>query len=398
MGFLLAAALAAAAAVNGRLSGRIALDSASNQPPAQAPVSVRATLRLASLINLALATAAAVSFGFLVASEFSAGIRVIIGGVAFMGAATAGEWFLARQTFEAYNRLRPGQLTYGDYKVRLMATAMSVALPLGVSAILVGSLIDLVSGGAWNLDRLANLAVFLFAIALWSLQWSAIRLVLLPGKPAEFPMSDWELDAKTLALNMNTRLNDLLILRTGKSRIAGAFALGGGRIAITDDLLAVLSHDEFLAVMAHELRHFTQRKRTVRVAASIALIAGVIGAIAAWLVAAGSIAPFLAIGIATAVAALSSVPLVRIRRKNEDDADAAAVETIGADQLMSAIAKTYAVNGRLNESGSGTIHRGLHDRLLNIATLGNLGEDSVVRAIRAGSAVARTTSQVSFSR
>lgn len=398
MGFLLAAAWAAAAAVNGRLSGRIALDSASNQPPAQAPVSVRATLRLASLINLALATAAAVSFGFLVASEFSAGIRVIIGGVAFMGAATAGEWFLARQTFEAYNRLRPGQLTYGDYKVRLMATAMSVALPLGVSAILVGSLIDLVSGGAWNLDRLANLAVFLFAIALWSLQWSAIRLVLLPGKPAEFPMSDWELDAKTLALNMNTRLNDLLILRTGKSRIAGAFALGGGRIAITDDLLAVLSHDEFLAVMAHELRHFTQRKRTVRVAASIALIAGVIGAIAAWLVAAESIAPFLAIGIATAVAALSSVPLVRIRRKNEDDADAAAVETIGADQLMSAIAKTYAVNGRLNESGSGTIHRGLHDRLLNIATLGNLGEDSVVRAIRSGSAVARTTSQVSFSR
>ena len=398
MGFLLAAAWAAAAAVNGRLSGRIALDSASNQPPAHAPVSVRATLRLASLINLALATAAAVSFGFLVASEFSAGIRVIIGGVAFMGAATAGEWFLARQTFEAYNRLRPGQLTYGDYKVRLMATAMSVALPLGVSAILVGSLIDLVSGGAWNLDRLANLAVFLFAIALWSLQWSAIRLVLLPGKPAEFPMSDWELDAKTLALNMNTRLNDLLILRTGKSRIAGAFALGGGRIAITDDLLAVLSHDEFLAVMAHELRHFTQRKRTVRVAASIALIAGVIGAIAAWLVAAESIAPFLAIGIATAVAALSSVPLVRIRRKNEDDADAAAVETIGADQLMSAIAKTYAVNGRLNESGSGTIHRGLHDRLSNIATLGNLGEDSVVRAIRAGSAVARTTSQVSFSR
>lgn len=398
MGFLLAAAWAAAAAVNGRLSGRLALDSASNQPPAQAPVSVRATLRLASLINLALATAAAVSFGFLVARELSAGIRVIIGGVTFMGTATAGEWYVARQTFEAYNRLRPGQLTYGDYKVRLMATAMSVALPLGVSAILVGSLIDLVSGGAWNLDRLANLAVFLFAIALWSLQWSAIRLVLLPGKPAEFPMSDWELDAKTLALNMNTRLNDLLILRTSKSRIAGAFALGGGRIAITDDLLAVLSHDEFLAVMAHELRHFTQRKRTVRVAAITALIAGVIGAIAAWLAAAESIAPIFAVGIATTVAVLSSVPLVRIRRENEDDADAAAVETIGAGQLMSAIAKTYAVNGRLNESGSGIIHRGLHDRLLTIAALGNLGEDSVDRAIRAGSAVAPTTSQVSFSR
>jgi Zn-dependent protease with chaperone function len=398
MGFLLAAAWTAASAVNGLLSGRKALTSASTKPPRQAPASVRATLRLASMINLAISTAAAISFGLLVANQFSAGIRVIIGGVAFMGAATAGEWFLARQTFAAYNLLRPGQLTYGDYKVRLMATAMSVALPLGVSAILVGSLIDLVGGGVWNLDRLANLAVFLFAMVLWSIQWSAIRLVLLPGKPAEFPMPDWESDAKTLASKMNTRLNDLLILRTGKSRIAGAFALGGGRIAITDDLLAVLTHNEFLAVMAHELRHFTQRKRTVRVAACHVLLAGIIGAIAAWLATAESISPILAIGIAAAAAALSLVPLVRMRRENEDDADAAAVEAIGADQLMSAIAKTYAVNGRLNESGSGTIHRGLHDRLSNVAAFGQLGEDAVDRAIRAASAIVPTTSQVSFSR
>ncbi len=397
MALFLAVAWAAAANLIAFGFGALARRAATRQDAGASYSAVRKLIKLSSIVNLFVATAAAVGVAFLVVPTTSFSARLIAAGLAFMAGAVAGEWLIGHRMYRPYETVRPDQLTSRAFRFRLIATALSIALPIGVTMILIGSIGDLAHTDVGQRGSTANAIAFVLALMLWVVQWSAIKLVLLPGRPADFPMPDWEEDVKRLAERMGTRLTDLLILRTGRSRIAGAYALGGGRIAITDDLLAALSKEEFMAVMAHELKHFTQRRKTTLFACAFVVGAGGAAALSVWAASAGVIPMLAATSIATLSALVPLWRLTKLRALHEDEADLAAIEQIGAMPLMCALAKTYAVNGRLGDSTTGSIHRGLRNRLSLLAARGRIPASAVADAVSSGETFDLAGAQVSFS-
>lgn len=358
---------------------------------------VRGLLKLGSLFNLLIGAGAAAGAAQLLAPPLSLGTRAMVAGVCFLAAVGIAEWHHGNQMFDAYRKVRPNRMRMREFRFRLMATTMSAAFPIGVSAILIGSLMNLINTENDAKDVAAKAIVLAAAFFLWWIQWSVIRLVLLPGRPAGFPMQDWEDDAKELCEKMGTKLNDLMILRTGRPHIAGAFALGGGRIAITDDLLSSLTHEEFLAIIAHEARHFLQRKHTILVIALLTVFAGMVGVFAAWSAATKMVAVPTAVLISGCGAMAIIYPISILKRRQEDDADEVAIEEVGAMPLMTALIKTYAINGRLQDGSSSSIHRGLEDRLRRIAEVAGCDSESLDRALAVAADWMPKGAQVSFS-
>lgn len=379
--WLVVGGCALAAALVGWSFGRLASRSAGVSSAGERVAKVRGLLRAGSLLNLVLSGLLAAGVAHLFDQPLAAGTRVMIGGLCFLVAVGMAEWHLANRMFGAYRRVRPNRMSKRAFRFRLMATTMAVAFPLGVSVILIGSLVNLVNSESGVMDVFAKGSVLVLALFLWLFQWSVIRLVLLPGRPAEFPMQDWEDDAKELCERMGTRLNDLMMLRTGRSRIAGAFALGGGKIALTDDLVAALTHEEFLAIVAHEARHFLQRRRTILAIVFLTTVAASVGAFAAWGFSAGHFSSWIAMLLSVCGALAIMYPIAVLKRRNEDEADDAAIAAVGAMPLMTALVKTYAINGRMEDPSSSSIHRGLQDRLQRIAKVSGCGSESLDRAL-----------------
>jgi len=168
-------------------------------------------------------------------------------------------------------------------------------------------------------------------------------------------------EAKRLGDELGIHARELLILDGTRTRTANAYALSGGRIALTDCLLAALTERELHAVLAHEMAHLAQRRRLVRLWAALTLAGVALAVVSAplweylprW-------------GLLTMLGALALgmlAPIVRLRRQHELEADAFAVSQYGAEPLISALRKLAALHPRDAHRPSDALHPSLHERL-----------------------------------
>jgi Zn-dependent protease with chaperone function len=135
-----------------------------------------------------------------------------------------------------------------------------------------------------------------------------------------------------------------VVLDGRRVRMANAFALSGGRIAITDYLLAHLEPREVLAVLAHEVAHLAQRRRLVRLWAYLlgAAVGLTIGLAPLW----ERLPNWVGILLMGLLGFGMSLPLVLMRARNEREADTYAVSEYGTEALRSALIKHGSIIGK----------------------------------------------------
>lgn len=353
----------------------------------------RRIVRRASIANLVLGAAVP---GIAAASwaPMPLGFRIAVGGGVFFVCAAVLQWLLGEATYPTLRRLEVLPWEKAGYQFRLLMSQLSLSLPISLTAVVVGACLVVLEPDAEATDLGRNLVVGAGAL-LWVLQWPAVKLLSLPGRPVDFPPGDLEREARELAREMQIELKDLLLIRTGKTPIAGAFALGGQKVAITDYLVTALKEDEFLAIIAHELQHLIQRRKLFALFLGTLLLAGGLGGGLVWATTVRILPDAIAASLAIPISLLVVLPIHLSRRRNEDDADDAAILHVGPMPLMTAIAKTYALNRRLRDRSGSSIHRALRDRLSRIAQVGGLSITSVERAFSQALALDSASPKVS---
>ncbi|MCS7190338.1 MAG: M48 family metalloprotease [Fimbriimonadales bacterium] len=168
-------------------------------------------------------------------------------------------------------------------------------------------------------------------------------------------------EAQRLGREVGVSVRELLVLDGTRLRSANAFALSGGRIAVSDYLLASLTEQEVLAVLAHEVAHLALRRRLMRlwwaqlgVAVGVALLLAPLWerlpswGLLAWL---GLIALWMA------------TPMLRLRQRHERAADAFAVSQYGVEPLASALQKIAHIHCRQAHERGDAVHPALNARL-----------------------------------
>ena len=168
-------------------------------------------------------------------------------------------------------------------------------------------------------------------------------------------------EAQRLGNELGVQVREILVLDGTRTRTANAFALSGGRIALTDYLLAMLTERELHAVLAHEIAHLAQRRRLVGLWALLTG-AGVALTLASapfveWLPRWG----LLVLLIVLALGMLA--PMLWLRRRHEREADTFAVSQYGAEPLVSALRKLAAIHPRETRRSGDALHPSLQERL-----------------------------------
>ena len=134
------------------------------------------------------------------------------------------------------------------------------------------------------LGRFAQIWWILAALA-----WFFLTIILAKITPNIFvplfykylPLKDVELKNKIMEMfkNSGTKLKDVYMIDfSSKTKKLNAAVAGFGnnrRVILTDNLLSELSHDEILAIVAHELGHY-KNKDTIKVISFSALITGIL--------------------------------------------------------------------------------------------------------------------------
>ncbi|MFN4032373.1 MAG: M48 family metallopeptidase, partial [Fimbriimonadales bacterium] len=168
-------------------------------------------------------------------------------------------------------------------------------------------------------------------------------------------------EAQRLGRELGVTVREIIVLDGTRLRRANAFALSGGRIALTDYLLASLTEQETLAVIAHEVAHLAQRKRLTRLwlltlGVSVG-IAVVVAPFAERLPAWGLLAwlGLIAFGL--------TLPMQRLRRLHEREADAFAVSQYGGEALQSALRVIATLHRREPDHSGDAVHPSLAQRL-----------------------------------
>lgn len=167
-----------------------------------------------------------------------------------------------------------------------------------------------------------------------------------------------EAEVRRMGRELGVTVRALLVLDGSRARIASAFALSGGRIAITDYLLANLTERETLAVLAHEVAHLAQRRRLWRLwLLQIGAASGLMLATAPlW----HGYARWLNLTLLALLLVGMMAPMLWLRYRHELQADAFAVSQYGADAMQSALLKVALLRGKPPEK---SLHPGLQRRL-----------------------------------
>ena len=221
------------------------------------------------------------------------------------------------------------------------------------------------------------IAVMAF-ILLWRVMWTATREMRVPGKLLPFPDGAWLTELQRIARKMNVPLESVFIAHTRSGRIAGAYCLGRSRVGIADALLAALNMEEFKAVMAHEMAHLRQVRTTMRFLALSTATVVCSGLVCEAL---GQLLPtavseVLAISVVLFVSAFCLRCLMHLKRRQEDEADEAAVAFVGALPLIGALAKATLLNGG-NFNRASHRYRSLDERIRRLAALGGCSPSEV---------------------
>ncbi|MCX7993676.1 MAG: M48 family metalloprotease [Fimbriimonadales bacterium] len=168
-------------------------------------------------------------------------------------------------------------------------------------------------------------------------------------------------EAQRLGRELGVQVREVLVLDGMRLRRANAFALSGGRIAITDYLLASLTEREALSVIAHEVAHLAQRRRLVRLWI-VQLSAG--GGVALMLAPLWERLPAWGLLVwLVLLAAGMALPLLHLRQRHEREADAFAVSQYGVEPLASALRKVATLHLREADRRGDAVHPALNARL-----------------------------------
>lgn len=168
-------------------------------------------------------------------------------------------------------------------------------------------------------------------------------------------------EAQRLGRELGVTVREIVVLNGARLRRADAFALSGGRIALTDYLLASLTEQQILAVIAHEVAHLAQRKRLVRLWALT--LAGGVGVAVAVAPLAHQLPPWGLLVWLGLMAFGLTLPMQRLRRRHEREADAFAVSQYGVEALQSALRVIATLHRREPDHSSDAVHPSLAQRL-----------------------------------
>lgn len=168
-------------------------------------------------------------------------------------------------------------------------------------------------------------------------------------------------EAKRLGNELGVQVREILVLDGTRTRTANAYALSGGRIALTDYLIAALTERELYTVLAHEIAHLAQRRRLVRVwmLLTSAGIATMLVSVPFW----GRLPRWGLIALLCALAVGMFAPMLYLRRRHEQEADAFAVSQYGVEPLESALRKLAQLNPRDTHRTGDALHPSLRERL-----------------------------------
>lgn len=171
-------------------------------------------------------------------------------------------------------------------------------------------------------------------------------------------------EAKRLGNELGVQAREILVLDGTRIRTANAYALSGGRIALTDYLIAALTERELYAVLAHEMAHLAQRRRLVRVWALLtgAGIATMLVSVPFW----ERLPRWGLLALLCALAGGMFAPMLYLRRRHEREADAFAVSQYGVEPLECALHKLAQLNPRDNHGAEDALHLSLHERLTHL--------------------------------
>jgi len=255
-------------------------------------------------------------------------------------------------------RLTASRREYLAMRLRLVWDALTPLLTVGLAGLTVHYTLSEAyrNWGSW--DALSASAMGLCALLIG---------LGMTRRPAPLPIRTVSLapsllaEAQRLGNELGVQVREILVLDGARTRTANAYALSGGRIALTDYLLAVLTERELHAVLAHEIAHIAQRRRLVRL---WALLTG--AGVGLTLVSAPSIERLPRWGIVALLLALALgmlAPMLWLRRRHELEADAFTVSQYGAEPLASALRKLAALYPRDTYRASDALHRSLHERL-----------------------------------
>jgi len=319
-------------------------------------------------------------------------VPLVIGGTAALEAAQGwgpwarmtgfglllGVWPTTLQTacgLILYRRGLPGpmgRLTAEEFTRLFASRVAALCAPAGLALCMAGAAGMVLSMGLPIGQLVAGLAALGCLALLWLELWRHLAHMGVPGRIAPFPMPDWKRDVIRLGATQGVEVQDVLLARTKRRALAGAFCLPGARLVITDALLAALNHSEFLAVMAHEMAHVRHRSPVVLV-----LIVGLATTLAlgfALQLAFGSsgLPGWGCVVACGAVAAAFFRKLIHIKRSQEDEADDWAIRLVGAEPLMAALIKAHLLNRSESLDRRTTRYRSLRNRLDRIAAVAGL--------------------------
>jgi len=267
----------------------------------------------------------------------------------------------------------------GELARYLAGSALAATLVPGLSLALLGfAYEESRRGGSISLVILAALGWLAAVLA----SWGAVREMRVPGVIVPFPEGPCRDEAFRLARRIGVPLRLLFLAQTRRARIAGAYALGRTRVAVSDALVAALSPVELQAVLSHEFQHLAQQSETARLVliGSASTLVTALSAEVAGRGLPGELRHAASGAAALLVFAMFLRVLVRLKRRQEDEADEAAVAHVGAAPLISAIAKVAALNGSKVDRAT-TRYRSLADRATRIGRLGGLAPAQVERIL-----------------
>lgn len=282
----------------------------------------------------------------------------------FLGfALMLGEFMLLFWRLYPLERARRGlTLSRSEYLRLRVGLVFETAAPAVAAGLLALSAIDVLHGkpGESGGERLLIGIMGVVGVALGVLYTR--RGLMLPVRSLSIAQHLQD-EVQRMGRELGVQVRELLVLDGTRARMANAFALGNGRIAITDYLLANLNERETLAVLAHEVAHLAQRQRLWRLwllelGAAVGLL---VGLAPLW----QRLPAWSHLLLMAALTAGMATPMVWLRRWHELQADTFAASQCGADAMKSALLKVAALRG-ISSEGVARVHPSLQQRLAHL--------------------------------
>lgn len=341
---------------------------------------LRKQLKIVTLLNIVLC----IFFSAIFVSclqNISESTRFFIGGAILLICVTFSQMINSRMLLNTINHVSKENWKFEFVFRKMLSLSWTFSLPIATTAMIMGGGLWMMNPNISSQEVVYRFFVFIVLVLFFAWHWKLFQEFSLPGRLGDFPKNDWQIEAFALAKKMGAPLKELLMIRTGSITVAGAYALSGSRVAVTDDLVASLKEREFLAVLAHEFQHLKQKRKLIQVFLIMTIPFIVLSVFIAYLWKINVLPSSASVVFVIFLSLLLLKMMKKQKSINEDEADDAAIKNIDSLAYMRALAKIYAINGKLQDKQHSGIYRDLKQRLERIRESSNLDENTMSVAI-----------------